>query len=88
MKFTELIDLLNLVQINVGRGPMPKLRCLRINYCYDLGMLPGELKPLKGLERMEGAATPKSFITRLQGIDSYKVGHVPNMTMESIDFKR
>lgn len=88
LKFLELIGLLHLVQVHIWRGAMPELRCLRISGCYCLEMLPEELKSMKDLERLEVTAMPKEFITRLQGVDSYKIGHVPHLTMESIESKK
>ncbi|CDP16902.1 unnamed protein product [Coffea canephora] len=75
----QLEQLPNLVEIKIGRGAMPQLRCLRISNCYFVEKLPEELRFMKALEKVEVEDMPKRFITRLHGMDSYKVSHVPNI---------
>ncbi|XP_027122392.1 putative disease resistance protein At1g50180 [Coffea arabica] len=75
----QLEHLPNLIEIKIGRGAIPQLRCLRISNCYFVEMLPEELRFMEALEKEEVEDMPKRFITRLHGMDSYKVSHVPNI---------
>ncbi|XP_027169359.1 putative disease resistance protein At1g50180 [Coffea eugenioides] len=68
----QLEHLPNLIEIKIGRGAMPQLRCLRISNCYFVEMLPEELRFMEALEKVEVEDMPKRFITRLHGMDSYK----------------
>lgn len=52
---------------------------LKIGECFDLEMLPEEMKFMSSLRRLEIINMLESFTRRIQGVDSYKVCHVPTV---------
>ncbi|KAA8548852.1 hypothetical protein F0562_000536 [Nyssa sinensis] len=84
----DLVRLENLEEWRVDEGAMPNLSTLRIEFCEKLKMVPDGLRFVTSLEEFTIGRMPKEFKNRLrlengeEGEDFYKVGHVPNITIE------
>ncbi|XP_027122070.2 putative disease resistance RPP13-like protein 3 [Coffea arabica] len=78
LKFLELSRLYALHEMNVEKGALPQLQCLRIRKCPSLRKLPEELKHISTLDVIELVNMPKDFIS---GLDADMVSSVPNLRM-------
>ncbi|XP_027124523.1 putative disease resistance RPP13-like protein 3 [Coffea arabica] len=76
LKFLELNFQHGLKEIEVEKGALPQLRCLRFRMCFRLEKLPEELKHISTLDTLELVKMPKIFI---RGLDADMVSRVPNL---------
>ncbi|CDP21778.1 unnamed protein product [Coffea canephora] len=85
LKFLVLNDAYCLKEIEVEKGALPQLRCLRIKQCYGLEKLPEELKHISSLDALELVDIREDFISRL---DAEMVSRVPNLRIFDLPRER
>ncbi|CDP19465.1 unnamed protein product [Coffea canephora] len=78
LKFLELNFQDGLKEIQVEKGALQQLQCLRIRKCLSLEKLPEELKHISTLELVD---MPEDLISRL---DADMISSIPNLTIFSL----
>ncbi|KAG6666627.1 hypothetical protein CIPAW_01G045000 [Carya illinoinensis] len=80
-----LDHLTNLEEWEVEEGSMPSLCHLKIEYCWDLRMVPDGLQFVGNLQKLEIVSMYSSFVARLGegGQDFYKIRHVPSLEVKN-----
>ncbi|XP_058112025.1 probable disease resistance RPP8-like protein 4 [Magnolia sinica] len=71
-----------LVEWRVEEGAMPNLRCLEINSCYELKMLPDGLQHVTTLKELKLRMMAKELEERVrenEGEAWYKIRHIPSI---------
>ncbi|KAL5998093.1 hypothetical protein ACLOJK_009028 [Asimina triloba] len=74
----------HLEELIVEEGSMPSLRCLFVDECKRLKMIPDGLKYLTTLHTLKIQSMPQQFTNRLQseiGEDWHKIQHVPRIVI-------
>ncbi|KAM7266780.1 hypothetical protein ACFE04_008946 [Oxalis oulophora] len=77
-------DLLYLEEWKMDEGAMPRLRSLKIEYCWMLKKLPNGLKSITTLQELEFGRMSAEFCSRVLegGEDFDKIQHVPHIMMK------
>ncbi|TXG70934.1 hypothetical protein EZV62_005869 [Acer yangbiense] len=80
LNFLEL-ESLGLEHLTIQDGAMPRLKHFRITGCRWLECLPVGIMSAKTLQELEICRMTSEFVNMLRGKDSYKVKHIPSITV-------
>ncbi|KAL0303012.1 UNVERIFIED_CONTAM: putative disease resistance protein [Sesamum radiatum] len=85
LKLLSLHCLLELRNIEVGRGAMPELKRLEIYKCPHLESLPKELRFMTSLQELKMVTTTE-IVSKLQGVDSHTISSIPSLNLVGLSY--